>query len=237
MTGKNRALLRQFEDPETLRRLLELPRQLLADIRRGRTTGEQAAIQAQLAVAVELLLMAPIRMANLTAIRVGHELVKPGSRGTSYRLVIDSADTKNAEPIEFALPRELSEMIEVYLHDFHAQLAESENPYLFPARSGRGPKSQTTLSQQLQGRLFERLGFKMTPHQFRHLSAWLYLRRRPGDFVTVQKLLGHKSIKTTMNFYAKLDSETAGRHYDEILAAERESFEQMPLRADRRRRP
>ncbi len=76
----------------------------------------------------------------------------------------------------------------------------------------------------------------MTPHQFRHLSAWLYLRRRPGDFVTVQKLLGHKSIKTTMNFYAKLESETAGRHYDEILAAERESFERMPLRADGRRR-
>lgn len=145
MTGKNRALLRQFEDPGTLHRLLDLPGNLLADIRRGRTTGEQAAVQAQLAVAVELLLMAPIRMANLTALRLGHEVVRPGNRGTGYRLVIDAADTKNAEPLEFALPAELSEMIDLYLHDFQPQLAAPENPHLFPARGGRGPKANQPL--------------------------------------------------------------------------------------------
>jgi integrase len=235
MTAKNRALLRQFEDPETLRRLLGMPRQLLLGVRRGKVNGEHAAIQVQLAVAIELLLMAPIRMSNLVSIGIGQELVKVGGRTGSYRLVIDEADTKNTEPIEFALPVELSEMIDLYTRGFQPRLAAGDSPYLFPARAGGGHKSQMTLAQQLQVRLYERLGFKMTPHQFRHLSAWLYLRRNQGDYVTVQKLLGHKNIKTTMNFYAKLDTEMAARRYDEIVAAERESYGKAPLRADRRR--
>ncbi len=59
-------------------------------------------------MAIELLLMAPIRMSNLIAIRVGEELIRPGGRTGSYRLVIDPAETKNAELIEFELPAELS---------------------------------------------------------------------------------------------------------------------------------
>ncbi len=90
------------------------------------------------------------------------------------------------------------------------------------------------MNQQLQEKLLERLGFKMTPHQFRHLSAWIYLRRHPGDFVTVQKLLGHKSIKTTINFYTKLDTATAAQHYDALIAEEREAL--VVLAPPRRRR-
>lgn len=237
MTAKNRSLLREFEDSETLRRLLSLPRQLLSGVRQGKVEDERAAIRVQLAVAIELLLMAPIRMSNLIAIRIGQELVKVGGRGASYRLVIDAADTKNAEPIEFALPAELSAMIDRYIREFQPLLAAGDSPYVFPARTSSGHKSQTTLAQQLQGKLLDRLGFKMTPHQFRHLGAWLYLRHNPGDFVTVQKLLGHKNIKTTMNFYAKLDTEMAARRYDEVVAAERESYGKPHLRTDKRRRP
>ena len=64
----------------------------------------------------------------------------------------------------------------------------------------------------------------MTPHQFRHLSAWLYLRRNPGEIVTVQKLLGHRNIKTTINFYAKLDTAQAAQHYDALIEEERASL-------------
>jgi integrase len=127
-------------------------------------------------------------------------------------------------------------MIDLYIREFQPLLGAANNPHLFPARTGGGHKSQKTLSQQLQETLFERLGFKMTPHQFRHLSAWLYLRTHAGDFVTVQKLLGHKNIKTTMNFYANLNTEMAGRRYDEIVADLRESCSRTG-RADRRRRP
>ena len=235
MTDKNRSLLRQFEDRETLRRLLLLPQQLLAEARKGGANSARAAINMQLAVATELLLMAPVRMSNLIAIRVGDELIRPGSRGPPYRLVFEPADTKNAELIEFELPAELSKMIDVYLQQFHPLLTRPNNPYLFPAKAS-GHKAQQTLSQQLQEKLLDRLGFKMTPHQFRHLSAWLYLRRHPGDFVTVQKLLGHKNIKTTINFYTKLDTATAAQHYDALIAEEREALVVLAPPGRRRQR-
>ncbi len=233
MTDKNRGMLRQFEDQETLRRLLLLPQQLLAEARKGGANSARAAINMQLAVAIELLLMAPVRMSNLIAIRVGHELIRPGGQSRPFRLVFEPADTKNAELIEFELSEDLSKMIDLYLQQFHPLLTRPDNRYLFPAKAS-GHKAQQTLSQQLQEKLLERLGVKMTPHQFRHLSAWLYLRRHPGQFVTVQKLLGHKNIKTTINFYTKLDTATAAQHYDALIAEEREALEAInPLRRRR----
>lgn len=68
----------------------------------------------------------------------------------------------------------------------------------------------------------------MSPHKFRHVGAANYLRHRPGDFVAVQKLLGHKSIKTTLNFYAQLDTATAAKHYDSLIAEEREKLDPPP---------
>lgn len=229
MTDKNRALLRQFEDLETLRRLLDLPRQLLAVAAKDNAGSTRAAIKAQLALALEFRLMVPIRMANLIDVRIGQELIRPGRSGQPYRLLIAADDSKNGEPIEFELPTELSDMIDLYIQDYQPRLTRPGNPYLFPAAAG-GRKSQQTLSQQIQERLMQRLGFKMTPHQFRHLSAWLYLRRNPGDFVTVQKLLGHKNIKTTLNFYANLDTTTAARHYDALIAEERAAAVTPPPR-------
>ncbi len=235
MTEKNRAMLRQFEDPHTLGRLLLLPRHLLVEAGRCPPDSKRSAIKAQLAVAIELLLMAPIRMGNLIAIRSGHELLRPGGHGGPYRLVIEAADTKNGDSIEFELPPELSEAIDLYLRDYHPRLTDPANMYLFPARTG-GHKGQETLSKQIKALLREHLGFPMTPHQFRHLGACLYLRRHPGDYVTVQKLLGHKNIKTTMSFYAKLDTAMAARYYDALIADERAALATLVPRG-RRGRP
>ena len=236
MTDKNRRTLRQFEDPEALHRLLLLPQQLIAEAGQCGTLRERTAIKAQLAVAIELLLLAPIRMSNLITLRIGHELIRPTGGTAGYRLAIGPSETKNTEPIDFALPPHLTELIDAYLQEFRMLLTGHTNPYLFPART-QGHKAQSTFSQQIQEMLVERLGFRMTPHQFRHFSAWFYLRNRPGDFVTVQKLLGHKNIKTTINFYAKLDTLTAGQHYDEIIANVRESLGREPNLRRRSRRP
>jgi integrase len=61
----------------------------------------------------------------------------------------------------------------------------------------------------------------MTPHQFRHFAAKLMLEYSPGAFAATSQLLGHRNPKTTINFYAGIDTLTAGRHFDGILAAER----------------
>lgn len=61
----------------------------------------------------------------------------------------------------------------------------------------------------------------MTAHQFRHLAAALILDRHPGALHLVQRLLGHKSPKTTIRFYAGLNPRGASRFMAELVAAGR----------------
>ena len=62
---------------------------------------------------------------------------------------------------------------------------------------------------------------RMTPHQFRHFAAKLMLEHNPGAYPAAGHLLGHRNPKTTTNFYSGIDTMTAGRHFDRIIAEER----------------
>ena len=73
----------------------------------------------------------------------------------------------------------------------------------------------------------------MTPHQFRHIAAALYLELHPEDFATVQALLGHKSAKTTL-IYAGTMSKRAGRSFASVVGAHREA---LKLQRKRRKKP
>jgi len=46
----------------------------------------------------------------------------------------------------------------------------------------------------------------MTVHQFRHACAAIYLKHRPGEYEVVRRLLGHRNIQTTINFYCGLET-------------------------------
>lgn len=42
----------------------------------------------------------------------------------------------------------------------------------------------------------------MTPHQFRHCAAYLYLEANPEGHLTVQAMLHHALSKTTLHWRA-----------------------------------
>jgi integrase len=41
----------------------------------------------------------------------------------------------------------------------------------------------------------------MTAHQWRHVVGYIFLCSNPGAYEPVRRLLGHKRIETTMNYY------------------------------------
>ena len=96
-------------------------------------------------------------------------------------------------------------------------LAKVECSFLFPGEDGLSCKFQGSLSEQLVALIQTRVGVRITPHQFRHLAARVVLRAAPGAYGTAQQLLAHKRLKTTMGFYAEIDTLSAGRQYDQIL--------------------
>jgi integrase len=231
LTEKNRATLRQLDDPAVLGRLLELPDRLAGEARQMESRS-RAAVAMQLAVAITLLLHAPLRMANLHALRLDRHLSRPGGPKRPWLISIPMAESKNGERIDYELAGGPAVLLDRYLARFRPALVKGDCPFLFPGEDGLGCKDQGTLSQQLVEIIETRVGIRLTPHQFRHLAARLLLRAAPGAFGAAQQLLGHKHLKTTTAFYAGIDTLTAGRQYDQILEATRA---QLPRRPPRRR--
>jgi hypothetical protein len=79
MTPKNLALIRSVLTEGVWSRVVELPEQLMRQARLHRHSSVRAAVLAQIAVAVAILTVAPVRLGNLAAIRFG-ENRQPGGR-------------------------------------------------------------------------------------------------------------------------------------------------------------
>jgi hypothetical protein len=70
---------------------------------------------AQIAVAIAILTVAPVRLANLTAIRLGTNLIKPDGREKNYWLVFPDYDVKNRVKLEYPLQSYLTRLIDEYV--------------------------------------------------------------------------------------------------------------------------
>jgi integrase len=238
LTDKNRAALRQFDDDGNRRRLLELPGQLFHEANERDDGSTRAAIKVQMALAIEILLNCPIRMQNLISLRFDRHILRPGGATGPTFLVLPPGEVKNDELIEFEVPVRLAAMIGTYRKIFRPRLVAGrpdDNPFLFLSSAGTR-KGQGTLAQQIQQVIRKHTGLVMTPHQFRHLSAKLFLEMRPGSYELVRRLLNHKNMKTTSTFYAGLQTGPAAKLYDELLLKERERLRAADPPKPRRRR-
>jgi integrase len=215
LTQKNRDRLRALHDPETVKRLLQLPQVLEREAERKRVSEQRRRILAQMAVAIEILLLAPVRIGNLAAIHLDRNLRRVGK---VYQLVIDAADVKNSQTLEFELQEQTCRLIDHYLA--HHRQAETGNRYLFPG-AGQEPKTISTMRGQIERAVKDYVGIDVNPHLFRHIAAAFFLKANPGQYEMVRLLLGHKSMETTMRFYAGLESLGAARHFAKMIAGQR----------------
>jgi integrase len=221
-TEKNRKLLRQFDNPDNVAALLELPQKLIGIASRNRNL-RAGALQAQLAIVIEILIVAPIRLGNLCALDLEQNLVRPRRRGKELHIVFPAEDVKNREPLEYPLPPPSVELIERYLKEFRPQLASPSCSALFPGRRG-GPKKPVTLGVQITQCIRCHTGLVMNPHLFRHAMAKIYLDANPGEYEVVRRVLGHRSIDTTTAFYTGLETAAAVRHFDATILKLRQNM-------------
>lgn len=221
LTAKNKARLAQFEDPRNVDRLLGLPAHLLKRAQASDRTSSRVALSVMYAVAIELLLACPIRAANLAALNLERHFRWYG-HGQKQRLavVIPGSEVKNSEPIEIDLPRESMRLLKAYIADWRPLVSDASGDWLFPARGG-GQRQSKHLAHDMAKVIHRHSGLEMNAHLFRHLAGMLYLAQFPGEYETVRRLLGHRKLDTTTNFYASLDSKAAVRRYDEAVLARR----------------
>jgi hypothetical protein len=218
LTDKNTALIRQVLTPGVWSRVVNLPQHLMSTARSQQSSAPlKAAVTAQLAVAIAILTVAPVRLANLVGIKLGTNLIKPGGPDSNYWLVFPDYDVKNRLRLEYPLDPYLTRMIDEYVHDFRPILLKGRSEdWLFPGQYG-GAKSNILLSGQVTQRIYQRTGLRMTVHQFRHAAGAIILKHRPGEYELVRRLLGHRNVQTTMNAYIGLENIHASEIFSKIV--------------------
>ena len=219
LSDKNRTAMAQFNDPKAVKRYVALPTTLwnkavaIGVTVEGRKKRKEAQLMVQAAVAIEIAIFAPIRIQNLSTIRLDQHISWNANR---LRLSFPAHEVKNDQALDFLLPAEASERIKRYINEWRSLFMPATNPHLFPGRNGK-PKDQSALRNQMKKAIFDHTGLQMTPHQFRHAAAKLLLDAKPGHYEVVRKLLGHKTLTTTYAHYAGAETDAAVELYDDII--------------------
>ncbi len=234
MTDKNRARLRQFDNIENVLALANLAPRVFHEVEQADDGHRRTALRVMLAVAVEVLLVAPMRIDNLAGLDLDRHLVQVQiGRSTTTHIVIPAAETKNKRPFELELPEITRRLISIYRQTYRARIAPAESCWLFPNETARR-RSTVPFAQSIAAFIERETGIKMNVHLFRHLSAKLQLERHPADIETVRRVLGHSSTVTTLRAYADLRTKGAFDRYGAIISSLRQ-YDTEPSRREPRK--
>jgi integrase len=220
LTEKNLDFLRKVLTPGVWGRVVKLPFAMMEEARRQRHRPIRAAVIAQLAVAIAIEAVAPVRLENLTSIKLGANLNKPDGPDSNYWLHFAPEDVKNTVRLQFVFKPYLTQLIDEYVRDFWPTLLRGrKEDYLFPGLR-KGAKGKVSFSGQISGRIYKATGLQMTVHQFRHAAGAIILKNRPGEFELVRQILGHRRIATTMRCYVGLETIQASEIFSNMVVGE-----------------
>jgi integrase len=218
LTPKNKRAMRQFDDPAALQRLRNLPTRLWAEVKRDQKHNFRTLAKAQAALAISMLTYMPLRSQNLRALIFDeHVFLRDPNRSISS-LEIPADEVKNKTELAFDIPPHIAKMLIEYRDSIAPNVIGRRPERIFVNADGT-PKSQAMVAVLIKSYLRKRAGIELTSHQFRHLGAKTVLEVEHGNYETVRQFLGHKSLKTTVGFYAGIDSRRASRHHQRLLEA------------------
>jgi integrase len=232
LTEKNKAVLRRFDDPRLLGKLINLPDVLWRTDRRNWPFSKRWCVDMQTSLAINIFLHLAPRIKNLSALKFDEHLHWPQGKGKPALMLIRADETKNEEPLEFELPEVLSDRLYTFRNEIATAVIGRRPEFLFVSKNGKR-RTLGALRVAIQRTVIRRVGVKITPHQYRHLGAKLALDDNPGAYEHARKLLGHKSLKTTTRFYAGPDTRRAGRAHADLIRRLREpKFDRSRRRRD-----
>ena len=219
LTEKNRQVIRAVKSTNVWQRVCRLPEQLMCEARRERPNNPlRAAMKAQVAVAIAILTVAPVRIGNLVRTRLDEHLFRVGGPHGCYWLEYKRHEVKNHVDLEFSFDKELTALITEYVNLHRPVLLRGSNErWLFPGMNG-GSKAPHLLSGQIRDTVEKRTGLRVTAHQFRHVAGAMLLKKFPANYALVAKVLGHKGTATTMRSYIGLETLEANNIFSAMIA-------------------
>ena len=222
LSEKNEKRLDQIGTRE-LKALYTMPAELVdGAARRARegTLRRRDLVDAQVGVAVAILLEAPLRIKNLTMMLLGVHLILPAAQegGGEGKVSFPGVAMKGHRPITLPIGPDVVAVLRVYLDEVLPRAeGRLDDRALFPGRVLTS-KREAQFGTQISRRIKRRLGLDINPHLFRSLVAYLHLVRRPNEYHVVQILLGHASVETTKRYYCGAEEKAALAHVQRCMA-------------------
>jgi len=235
LTDKNRDLLRQFDDEQNLAALLLLPERLVAEARRHKPPRRTDAVLVQLALAIEIELMVPLRISNLAGLDLDRHLLRTRTNGRGVlHLVVPGAEVKNGVDIEAVLPAPTVALLELYVGTYRPLLLTAPSSFLFPGKAGK-PKERRTLGLQISQVIRKHSGLRVNPHAFRHVMTKIGLTAEPGNYGMMRLVNGQKSVTTLERYYSGTEGPVAVKRFDDHVLRLRDRFAGANLQRRKRK--
>jgi integrase len=213
--------LRQFADRANIEKLLVLPQRIYRRLERKQDYTLAEARLMQVAVALELLLMRPIRRSNLLGLKLGHHVIRTGSKTV---IVINEAEVKNKVGHDYTLPNEAVRLIDFYVDRLLPLYGDNPERFLFPGGVSGCAKTGEQFGRFFKKTIREETGLEVYPHLLRHFAATLYLTENPEGIEVVRRVLAHRRADTTRRSYAGVHDAIAVRRFDELVLGIRASI-------------
>jgi integrase len=210
---KTRERLLQFDDPENVGLLLDLPDYLVDAAKKRKNPRDKAAAHlVEVAVAIEILCFTGLRVSELAGLDLERHLTWGRDKdGEVLHIQIRGGEFKSRKPIYHELRGESLELIRHYLKEYRRRLQPRPGTTLFPGRFG-GHKSANNFGERIKRVIRQYTGLVVNVHLIRSIIGKLHLKRDPGDYVTVSRVL-HNTIETTTQSYTQHEAQTARDHF------------------------
>ena len=175
---------------------------------------------------IAFLAARPVRLANLASIEINRHLER---QGEEYWLIFPAKEVKTRRHLEFPLPRDLIEPLQVYLSR-HRPILMTRNgrwntgPHDGLWVSAHGSKLSAGRIEKLIGmRTHERFGHSINPHLFRDAAATSIAIEDPDHVGIVAAILGHSTFRTSERYYNQATSLEAARRFQAAIKSFRDA--------------
>ncbi len=165
---------------------------------------------------VRLAIFRPFRSQNFRGMCLDTNLIEKNGKFV-IRFENEAIKTgKYIKYVEFPFPEALLPLLKEYVEKQRPILqGDTKFKNLFLSRAGT-PLIKHQIRKIFLDWSMKVHGKHLTTHHIRHIAATGYLKRHPGDFLTLQKMLMHRRLETTIRVYSQFNETHASKHFDEF---------------------
>ena len=182
----------------------------LDDLDTARYRDRKAALEFRNALFIAILVNCPMRLRNLTMIRIGKHLHRTGDQ---YRVDFTPDEVKTDRYLTLHLPELITPFIDAWIAEWRTLLtADQSNDALWVGIRGT-PMQERGVYGCVVETTEAAFGVPINPHLFRDIAVTSIVDQTPENIGITAPLLGHINPATTEEHYIHANQAMAGVRY------------------------